>query len=57
MPNGKDRTEPKPTQCGICGELMREGDIAEMYDPKLPSTSRSILCHPDCGLNDGLEIA
>lgn len=43
--------------CDICGESIAFSDEhAEMYDPKNPS-SDSVVCHADCGLGRGLEIA
>jgi hypothetical protein len=43
--------------CAICGERTREGDIAEMYDPKQMPVAPALIVHPDCGKARGLEVA
>lgn len=46
--------------CGICGEPIRWSDprceAAEMYDPADPEKD-SVVCHAECGIAAGLEVA
>jgi hypothetical protein len=42
-----------PTTCDLCGE---GGADAEMYDPKAEDDS-SVLCHHQCGIDRGYELA
>jgi ribosome-binding protein aMBF1 (putative translation factor) len=53
-------------RCEICGEPIRtdrhgyEIDAAEMYSPAGDSTigvGRSVICHAECGLARGFEVA
>lgn len=47
----------QPERCEICGEeIQRYLPMAEMYDPKQPELD-SKICHAECGLNAGLDIA
>jgi len=41
-------------ECGVCGEGLA-GDVAEMYDPA--TESGSVVCHAECGVMAGLQIA
>lgn len=45
-------------ECGVCGERLRtsDTDVAEMYDPA-DSSGKHVICHYECGTNDGLELA
>jgi len=44
--------------CEICGERIRSDEaMAEMYDPKAPATVDSVICHAECGLGKGYEVA
>lgn len=44
------------THCEICGERFRPNDEqAEMYDPD--SDAGSVICHAQCGLWKGFEVA
>ena len=44
------------THCEICGERFRPNDErAEMYNPE--SDEQSVICHADCGLWRGYEVA
>lgn len=45
-------------KCEICGEPMdgRANGNAEMYDPAHPEVD-SVVCHADCGLARGYEVA
>lgn len=51
------------TNCDLCGERFKLTDeVAEMYDPDQAGgdpeiTSDSHVCHAQCGLDKGLEIA
>lgn len=46
---------PVLNDCELCGEPQFEldDDLAEMYKPGSPS----VLCHAQCGLDAGLELA
>lgn len=52
---------PRPARdlrprCDICGEAIRpNGEMAEMYDPI--AGGHSVICHADCGLALGFEVA
>lgn len=44
------------TVCQICGEAFKPADErAEMYDPSLDEAS--VICHAQCGLWRGYEVA
>lgn len=50
-------------KCVICGEygdpdspILPSEQLAEMADPKNPEED-SVIVHPECGLNAGLEVA
>jgi len=47
--------------CGLCGERTTEDDQAEMFDPKSEpgpdGVHPAVICHPECGLARGLEVA
>lgn len=52
---------PEPMACEICGERFsladaERGDVAEMYDPAAADPD-SKICHAECGLAAGMEIA
>ena len=55
--------DPEPTHppCGLCGERTTEDDQAEMFDPKSEpgpdGVHPAVICHPECGLARGLEVA
>ena len=43
--------------CDLCGDGITEDDeSAEMYDTTNPD-GPSVICHAQCGLNQGMEIA
>lgn len=42
--------------CWVCGEVTKDGDRAEMYDPA-KSELGSVIVHPECGLQKGMEVA
>lgn len=55
-------------RCGICGERFGPNDErAEMYDPEQmiqiemgnvsDDEAESVLCHAQCGLSRGYEVA
>ena len=51
--------DPDPDcDCAICGcaVYMDDGDAAEMYDPKDPSSDNEIV-HQECGLSVDWELA
>ena len=42
--------------CDICGKRLRSADAAaEMYDRS--RNHKSVVCHFECGLAEGLDIA
>lgn len=45
----------------ICGEPLDYDnpliEIGEFYDPDQPLGSRHYICHADCGLSAGYELA
>lgn len=47
-------------RCDLCGEPINwenpNCEAAEMWDPTKPDEN-SVICHADCGLNAGLELA
>jgi hypothetical protein len=43
-------------RCALCHEATTEDDRAEMYNPAKPDVG-SVICHPQCGLSAGLEVA
>lgn len=44
-------------RCELCGEIIRPTDeAAEMFDPAQPD-DESVVCHADCGLSRGYEVA
>jgi hypothetical protein len=44
-------------RCDICGELFDDNSQkAEMFDPEEP-TDESVICHAECGLQKGFEVA
>jgi hypothetical protein len=49
------------SRCEICGEKFRPNDErAEMYLPASDGTvgdGESVICHADCGLSRGFEVA
>jgi hypothetical protein len=57
----------KETRCEICGEWIKpHEEQAEMYDPIAVDLSGPFIdyiegmvfiCHAQCGLNKGLEVA
>jgi len=53
--------EPNYPPCELCGERTAENDQAEMYDPCStpdPDGVRpAVICHPECGLARGMEVA
>jgi len=54
--------EAEMERCAICGETIREGEAAEMYDPKLHdddfwSETEAGIVHAECGLQAGWEVA
>lgn len=47
---------PGSHRCGICEEMFRRRDErAEMYDTTKPE--ESVICHAQCGIDKGMEIA
>jgi hypothetical protein len=43
--------------CDVCGEELKPNDeVAEMYDPE-DDDGDPVICHAQCGLDKGLEIA
>lgn len=43
-------------RCEICGEKFQPRDqVAEMYD--LDTDEGSVICHAECGLGRGYEVA
>ena len=43
-------------RCELCGERFYATDErAEMYDPT--KDEQSVLCHAQCGLSRGMEVA
>lgn len=53
------RRDPRP-RCDLCGEAIKPGDMAEMYDPstvELTAPSNHYICHAECGLSQGFEVA
>lgn len=51
--------EERDERCEICDELFKADDErAEMYDPvTMHEPPISVVCHAQCGLNHGMEIA
>lgn len=45
----------EPECCELCGEPIT-GNKAEMYDPS-DQSKESVICHPECGLSEGYDIA
>ncbi len=54
--------------CQLCGEKMGfvmpddwyeygNEKCAEMYSPEWPEDSKSVICHAQCGIELGLDIA
>lgn len=41
-------------ECELCGERL-DDEVAEMYNPKVPVDS--VICHGQCGIDNGLEVA
>ena len=41
--------------CDICGRRLRSAHAAELYDRS--RNDKSVVCHAECGLTEGLEIA
>lgn len=50
--------DPAATHCEACSEPLDvdDGNVAEMYDPK-DEESGSVICHAECGLANGWEVA
>lgn len=44
------------TKCDLCDEPL-SGETAEMYDPLAGNDQDSVVCHAQCGLSAGLEVA
>jgi hypothetical protein len=44
--------------CDICGEPLDpdNDEQAEMFNPNNPDAA-TVICHAQCGLNQGMEIA
>jgi hypothetical protein len=56
--------DPDETACDLCGEPCRpnsplpsENEVGEFFDPDEPMGSKHYICHADCGLSYGLELA
>lgn len=43
--------------CELCGEPVRDGQGAEMFDPSAVKLAQAYYCHADCGLSRGMEVA
>lgn len=47
-------------RCEICGEgVLSYNPMAEMFDPdpQAPPWQESVICHAECGLAKGFELA
>jgi hypothetical protein len=47
--------------CDICGEPLGgpNAEVAEMFDPECTdmNVSNHVICHAQCGIDRGLEVA
>jgi hypothetical protein len=47
---------PETARCDLCGERIKDGELAEMFDPTIED-SDAVVCHAQCGLSRHLEVA
>lgn len=50
---------PAATHCEACSEPLDLDDenVAEMFDPTAGDDASSVICHAECGLANGWEVA
>lgn len=51
----------EPRDCDYCGETLDYNnpylEIGEFYDPEQEPGSKHYICHAECGLGAGYELA